>query len=158
MQGCIRVGHIWSAYTYKMYKYNLFAEEACWLAFHANFITWYYIHILAKYSTTCITLLFNLFNFRSTDMWGLGCLIWEVFNGSLSQISALKSVGKVWIKLLRIVKKIQFICFFLTLDFLWCLNCSDSISDSEILSAKLLWTGGSQPKVSSESCQIHRKL
>ncbi|XP_022330201.2 N-terminal kinase-like protein isoform X2 [Crassostrea virginica] len=31
----------------------------------------------------------------STDMWGLGCLIWEVFNGSLSQISALKSVGKI---------------------------------------------------------------
>lgn len=32
---------------------------------------------------------------RSTDMWGLGCLIWEVFNGSLSQINSLKSVGKV---------------------------------------------------------------
>lgn len=28
-------------------------------------------------------------------MWGLGCLIWEVFNGTLSQTSALKSVGKV---------------------------------------------------------------
>lgn len=31
----------------------------------------------------------------STDMWGLGCLIWEVFNGSLSQINSLKSVGKI---------------------------------------------------------------
>ncbi|XP_048733634.2 N-terminal kinase-like protein isoform X2 [Ostrea edulis] len=31
----------------------------------------------------------------STDMWGLGCLIWEVFNGTLSQTSALKSVGKI---------------------------------------------------------------
>ncbi|XP_061172561.1 N-terminal kinase-like protein isoform X1 [Saccostrea echinata] len=31
----------------------------------------------------------------STDMWGLGCLIWEVFNGPLTQTSALKSVGKI---------------------------------------------------------------
>ena len=28
-------------------------------------------------------------------MWGLGCLIWEVFNGSLPGTSALKSLGKV---------------------------------------------------------------
>ncbi|ELT98079.1 hypothetical protein CAPTEDRAFT_223847 [Capitella teleta] len=31
----------------------------------------------------------------STDMWGMGCLIWEVFNGTLIQISALKSPGKI---------------------------------------------------------------
>lgn len=31
----------------------------------------------------------------SADMWGLGCLIWEVFNGSLSRTGSLKSVGKV---------------------------------------------------------------
>jgi len=28
-------------------------------------------------------------------MWGLGCLIWEVFNGSLSRTGSLKSVGKI---------------------------------------------------------------
>ena len=28
-------------------------------------------------------------------MWGLGCLIWEVFNGPLSRTGALKSVGKI---------------------------------------------------------------
>ena len=28
-------------------------------------------------------------------MWGLGCLIWEVFNGSLPRTSALKAFGKV---------------------------------------------------------------
>jgi hypothetical protein len=28
-------------------------------------------------------------------MWGMGCLIWEVFNGTLVEISALKSPGKV---------------------------------------------------------------
>ena len=28
-------------------------------------------------------------------MWGLGCLIWEVFNGSLSRTASLKSVGKI---------------------------------------------------------------
>ncbi|KAJ7360108.1 N-terminal kinase-like protein [Desmophyllum pertusum] len=31
----------------------------------------------------------------SADMWGLGCLIWEVFNGSLSRTGSLKSVGKI---------------------------------------------------------------
>ncbi|KAK3092649.1 hypothetical protein FSP39_005381 [Pinctada imbricata] len=31
----------------------------------------------------------------STDMWGLGCLIWEVFNGPLTQTSALKNFGKI---------------------------------------------------------------
>ena len=28
-------------------------------------------------------------------MWGLGCLIWEVFNGPLPKTSALKTFGKV---------------------------------------------------------------
>jgi SCY1-like protein 1 len=28
-------------------------------------------------------------------MWGLGCLIWEVFNGPLPKTSSLKSFGKV---------------------------------------------------------------
>lgn len=31
----------------------------------------------------------------SADMWGLGCLIWEVFNGPLSRTGSLKSVGKI---------------------------------------------------------------
>ncbi|XP_067680899.1 N-terminal kinase-like protein [Haliotis asinina] len=31
----------------------------------------------------------------SSDMWGLGCLIWEVFNGTLPRTSALKSLGKI---------------------------------------------------------------
>ena len=28
-------------------------------------------------------------------MWGLGCLVWEVFNGPLSRTGSLKSVGKI---------------------------------------------------------------
>ena len=28
-------------------------------------------------------------------MWALGCLIWEVFNGTFPRNNALKSVGKV---------------------------------------------------------------
>lgn len=28
-------------------------------------------------------------------MWGLGCLIWEVFNGPLPRTSSLKAFGKV---------------------------------------------------------------
>lgn len=28
-------------------------------------------------------------------MWGLGCLIWEVYNGSLSRSASLKSIGKI---------------------------------------------------------------
>ncbi|KAK2145585.1 hypothetical protein LSH36_670g00043 [Paralvinella palmiformis] len=31
----------------------------------------------------------------STDMWGLGCLIWEVFNGHLPKTSSLKTLGKI---------------------------------------------------------------
>ncbi|XP_043931699.1 N-terminal kinase-like protein [Protopterus annectens] len=31
----------------------------------------------------------------SADMWRLGCLIWEVFNGSLPRPSALRSLGKI---------------------------------------------------------------
>ena len=31
----------------------------------------------------------------STDMWGLGCLIWEAFNGPLPQQSALKDLDNV---------------------------------------------------------------
>ena len=38
----------------------------------------------------------QLFMFvRSSDMWGLGCLIWEVFNGPLPRTNALKAFGKV---------------------------------------------------------------
>ena len=32
---------------------------------------------------------------RSTDIWGLGCLVWEVFNGPLPQVSALRNTSKV---------------------------------------------------------------
>ena len=28
-------------------------------------------------------------------MWGLGCLIWEIFNGTLTQSSNLKDTSKV---------------------------------------------------------------
>lgn len=28
-------------------------------------------------------------------MWGLGCLIWEVFNGPLTQQSSLKNIDRV---------------------------------------------------------------
>jgi SCY1-like protein 1 len=38
--------------------------------------------------------LFN-FNYSSSDMWGLGCLIWEVFNGPLYQQSSLKVLEKI---------------------------------------------------------------
>ena len=32
---------------------------------------------------------------RSTDSWGLGCLIWEIFNGDLRERTVLKTPGKV---------------------------------------------------------------
>lgn len=34
-------------------------------------------------------------NFSSSDMWGLGCLIWEAFNGPLQQQSSLKILEHV---------------------------------------------------------------
>lgn len=35
------------------------------------------------------------FLLRSGDVWRLGCLIWEVFNGPLPRASSLRSLGKV---------------------------------------------------------------
>lgn len=32
---------------------------------------------------------------RSEDMWGLGCLVWEVFNGRLPQATVLKNTAQV---------------------------------------------------------------
>lgn len=58
--------------------------------------TWMSSFFFFKINTgTFLTNRFVIIYNRSTDMWGLGCLIWEVFNGSLSQINSLKSVGKV---------------------------------------------------------------
>ena len=34
-------------------------------------------------------------SFRSVDVWGLGCLLWEVYNGPLLQAASLKSPLKV---------------------------------------------------------------
>ena len=31
-------------------------------------------------------------------MWGLGCLVWEVYNGPLSQVSALRNTAKVCVR------------------------------------------------------------
>ena len=39
-------------------------------------------------------LIFFMF-YRSVDMWGMGCLIWEVYNGPLSQSMDLKTVNNV---------------------------------------------------------------
>lgn len=33
-------------------------------------------------------------------MWGLGCLIWEVYNGNLPRVSSLKAIGKVFLPFL----------------------------------------------------------
>lgn len=46
----------------------------------------------------------------SQDMWGVGCLIWEVFNGVLPRSSSLKVLGKV------IVLQIQTLYIFLFLQ------------------------------------------
>lgn len=33
--------------------------------------------------------------YSSTDMWGLGCLIWEAYNGTLKNQPSLKTVDKI---------------------------------------------------------------
>lgn len=45
----------------------------------------------------CVTCHFPnvLYLLRSGDVWRLGCLIWEVFNGPLPRASSLRSLGKV---------------------------------------------------------------
>lgn len=49
------------------------------------------------YNITRLKLELNKLNliFSSADMWGLGCLIWEVFNGPLQKQSSLKELAKV---------------------------------------------------------------
>lgn len=37
----------------------------------------------------------NILDCSSTDMWGLGCLIWESLNGPLQQQSSLKMLENV---------------------------------------------------------------
>jgi len=36
----------------------------------------------------------SFFN-RNIDSWGLGCLIWEIFNGTLYEQEKLKGLGKI---------------------------------------------------------------
>lgn len=49
-----------------------------------------YYFALSDVNVNCV-----LFSIRAADMWGLGCLIWEVFNGTLPKTVSLKSPGKV---------------------------------------------------------------
>ena len=53
--------------------------------------------ILALLCTGVVNSVLHFFvlSVRSADMWGLGCLIWEVFNGPLQKTGSLKSVGKI---------------------------------------------------------------
>jgi SCY1-like protein 1 len=41
---------------------------------------------------------------QNQDLWGLGCIIWEVFNGSLGQPSDLGKLGKIPTKLAPVYK------------------------------------------------------
>jgi hypothetical protein len=60
--------------------------------------------------------------FSSTDMWGLGCLIWEAFNGPLPQQAALKDLGNVIASLhisfsFVFVMKFQILLVYFTIPF-----------------------------------------
>ncbi len=56
----------------------------------------------------------SLPNESAVDSWGLGCLIWEIFNGFLPNTNALKNPGKV-IKLfiLLLILLLLFLLWFL---------------------------------------------
>ena len=41
---------------------------------------------------------------QNQDLWGLGCIIWEVFNGSLGQPADLGKLGKIPAKLAPVYK------------------------------------------------------
>ena len=49
----------------------------------------------------CIVIIINnlylidIFSFRSVDAWGLGCLLWEIFNTPLENSSSMKKVSNV---------------------------------------------------------------
>ena len=62
---------------------------------HSFFLHAYIFVVLIGDIFLCIAMNLSSFTDRSSDMWGLGCLIWEVFNGPLPKTSALKAFGKV---------------------------------------------------------------
>lgn len=59
-------------------------------------------------------------------MWSLGCLIWEVFNGSFTKNTSLKSPGKVMLLL--------FICCYFCVSVFLSHNKISNIVNGRILS------------------------
>jgi len=51
---------------------------------------WYKRFLVIGMNTISISLMH-----RSPDIWGLGCLIWESFNGPLRSPTSLKTIGNV---------------------------------------------------------------
>ena len=46
-------------------------------------------------SSTGVNINLIIFRFSSIDMWGLGCLIWEAFNGPLTAAANLDAMDQV---------------------------------------------------------------
>jgi SCY1-like protein 1 len=49
---------------------------------------------------------------QNQDLWGLGCIIWEVFNGAVEQPSDLGRLGKIPAKLAPVYKVRIFVLYF----------------------------------------------
>jgi serine/threonine protein kinase len=62
--------------------------------------------------------------FSSTDMWGLGCLIWEAFNGLLPQQTALKDLENVMRSLKISFSIVTLLMKFLRFDCILILFCN----------------------------------
>lgn len=85
---------------------------------------------------------------RSADMWRLGCLIWEVFNGPLPRAAALRNPGKVsvwppspWLPAYQ-----------------RCPDTGPSPTDPQIAGAPLLRAGWSQPQGASQPSPLPAEL
>lgn len=86
-------------------------------------------------------------NFSSTDMWGLGCLVWESYNGPLKNRVSLKEINNVstWnLKSARLLEPFD--------------DGFSSVLDSEIGDTVILWIGRRKSVESTESCRHNNEM
>lgn len=86
---------------------------------------------------------------RSADMWRLGCLIWEVFNGPLPRAAALRNPGKVS------VRPNPSPCLPANQP---CPDTDPSPADPQIAGAPLLRASWSQPQSASQPSPLPAEL
>lgn len=107
-----------------------------------------------------------LYMYRAGEVWRLGCLIWEVFNGPLPRTSSLRSLGKVccmdiWFQIILFfslyfcdIKNIHLLVWIIKLFY----NFSISATDPKDSGPSLLRACGSKSSGSPQPCSLLTEL